>query len=200
MVHGRDVAAFEERAPGYENGWRGRLHHEIADQAVDLALTASPRPQHVLDVGCGTGYLLRRLAARVPEAAELAGIDAAPAMIETARTMATDSRIRFAAGTAEQLPYPERTFDLVISTTSFDHWADQRAGLAECFRVLEPGGHLVLIDLFSAWLLPTLLAGSRRDKARTKRRASQLLADAGFPAPQWHDLYAVIIRAAVATK
>jgi ubiquinone/menaquinone biosynthesis C-methylase UbiE len=200
MVHDRDVAAFEERAPGYENGWRGRLHHEIADQAVDLALTASPQPQHVLDVGCGTGYLLRRLAARVPEALELAGVDAAPAMIETARAMAADRRIRFAEGTAERLPYPERTFDLVVSTTSFDHWADQRAGLTECFRVLVPGGRLVLIDLFSAWLLPTLLTGGRRNKARTKRRAGRLLAEAGFSAPQWHDLYAVIIRAAVATK
>jgi ubiquinone/menaquinone biosynthesis C-methylase UbiE len=149
-------------------------------------------------VGCGTGYLLRRLAGRVPQALELAGIDAAPAMIETARAMAADSRIRFATGTAEELPYPKQMFDLVVSTTSFDHWADQRAGLAECARVLVPGGHLVLIDQFSAWLAPTLLGG-RRSKARTKRRAARLLAQAGFSSPQWHDLYAVIIRAAVAT-
>jgi ubiquinone/menaquinone biosynthesis C-methylase UbiE len=149
-------------------------------------------------VGCGTGYLLRRLAGRVPQALELAGIDAAPAMIEAARAMSADSRIRFATGTAEELPYPKRLFDLVVSTTSFDHWADQRAGLAECARVLVPGGHLVLIDLFSAWLAPTLLGG-RRNKARTKRRAARLLAQAGFSPPQWHDLYAVIIRAAVAT-
>jgi ubiquinone/menaquinone biosynthesis C-methylase UbiE len=199
VVHGRDVAAFEERASGYESGWRGRLHHDIADKAIDLALAGSARPRRVLDVGCGTGYLLRRLGPRVPEARELAGIDAAPAMIETARTMASDSRIQFATATAERLPYPQETFDLVISTTSFDHWADQRAGLAECFRVLLPGGRLVLIDLFSAWLVPTLLAG-RRGKARTKRRATRLLAEAGFPAPQWHDLYAVIIRATIATK
>jgi ubiquinone/menaquinone biosynthesis C-methylase UbiE len=199
VVHDRDVAAFSERASGYESGWRGRLHHEIADKAIDLALAGSARPHRVLDVGCGTGYLLRGLAARIPEARELAGIDAAPAMIETARTMAGDRRIRFATATAEHLPYPDETFDLVISTTSFDHWSDQRAGLAECFRVLVPGGRLVLIDLFSAWLVPTLVAG-RRGKARTKRRAARLLAEAGFPAPQWHDLYAVIIRAAMAAK
>jgi ubiquinone/menaquinone biosynthesis C-methylase UbiE len=205
VVHDRDVAAFSERAPGYESGWRGRLHHDIADRATDLALAGSSgssgsgRPHRVLDVGCGTGYLLRRLATQVPEAGELAGIDAATAMIETARTMTSDRRIQFAMATAEQLPYPQETFDLVISTTSFDHWADQRAGLAECFRVLVPGGRLVLIDLFSAWLVPTLLAG-RRDKARTKRRATRLLAEAGFPAPQWHDLYAVIIRAAIAAR
>jgi SAM-dependent methyltransferase len=61
-------------------------------------------------------------------------------------------------------PWPAATFDLVVSTTSFDHWADQQAGLAECARVLAPGGCLVLADLFSALLLPTLLAG-RRGKA-----------------------------------
>jgi ubiquinone/menaquinone biosynthesis C-methylase UbiE len=193
------MVAMSQRASGYESGWRGRLHHDIADKAIDLALAGSARPRRVLDVGCGTGYLLRRLGPRVPEARELAGIDAAPAMIETARTMASDSRIQFATATAEKLPYPQETFDLVISTTSFDHWADQRAGLAECFRVLVPGGRLVLIDLFSGWLVPTLLAG-RRGKARTKRRATRLLAEAGFPAPQWHDLYAVIIRAAIAAK
>ena len=198
MVHSRDVAAFDERAPSYETGWRGRLHHDIADRAVDLALASAPGPARVLDVGCGTGYLLRRLAGRVPQALELAGIDAAHEMIETARAMAADSRMRFATGTAEELPYPEQMFDLVVSTTSFDHWADQRAGLAECARVLVPGGHLVLIDQFSAWLAPTLLGG-RRSKARTKRRAARLLAQAGFSSPQWHDLYAVIIRAAVAT-
>ncbi len=198
MVHSRDVAAFDERAPSYETGWRGRLHHDIADRATDLALASSPRPARVLDVGCGTGYLLRRLAGRVPQALELAGLDAAPGMIERARAMAADSRMRFATGTAEALPYPDQTFDLVVSTTSFDHWADQRAGLAECARVLVPGGHLVLIDQFSAWLAPTLLGG-RRHKARTKRRAARLLAQAGFSPPQWHDLYAVIIRAAVAT-
>jgi len=198
VVHSRDVAAFDERAPSYETGWRGRLHHDIADRAVDLALASAVRPSRILDVGCGTGYLLRRLAGRVPQALELAGIDVAPAMIEAARAMAADSRIRFATGTAEELPYPEQMFDLVVSTTSFDHWADQRAGLAECARVLAPGGHLVLIDQFSAWLVPTLLGG-RRSKARTKRRAARLLVQAGFSSPQWHDLYAVIIRAAVAT-
>jgi ubiquinone/menaquinone biosynthesis C-methylase UbiE len=87
----------------------------------------------------------------------------------------------------------------VVSTTSFDHWADQRAGLAECARVLAPGGCLVLADLFSALLLPTLLAG-RRGKARTRRRAARLLTAAGLHAPRWRRLYAVIIQAVAATK
>jgi ubiquinone/menaquinone biosynthesis C-methylase UbiE len=146
----------------------------------------------------GTGYLLGRLAARAPQAEVLTGIDAAPAMIEVARAAAADDRLRFVVGTAGRLPWPAATFDLVVSTTSFDHWADQPAGLAECARVLAPDGWLVLADLFSA-LLPTLLAG-RRGKARTRRRAAHLLTAAGLRSPQWHRLYAVIIQAVTATK
>ena len=165
MARDRDVAAFGERAQGYDEGWRGELHHQIADRTAELALSCVPAPRRILDVGCGTGYLLGRLAARAPQAEALAGIDAAPAMIGVATGAATDSRLRFVAGAAERLPWPAGTFDLVVSTTSFDHWADQRAGLAQCARVLAPGGCLILADLFSALLLPTLLAGRRARRA-----------------------------------
>lgn len=155
-------------------------------------------PRRVLDVGCGTGYLLRLLAGRCPQATELAGVDPAPSMIEAADQATDDRRLRFTVGAAERLPYPDGAFDLVISTTSFDHWADQRAALVECARVLAPGGHLVLADLFSPLLVPTLLAG-HRGKARTRRRASQLLSATGFQDLAWHDLYALIIKAVTAT-
>ena len=194
----RDVAAFDDRAPGYEQGWRGRMHHDIAGQAAELAVSVQSAPRRVLDVGCGTGYLLRLLAERYPLATELAGIDAASSMIEAAERAADDQRMRFTVGVAEQLPFPDGAFDLVVSTTSFDHWADQQAGLGECARVLAPGGHLMLADVFSPLLLPSLLAG-RRGKARTQRRASELLGAAGFRGLAWHDLYALIIKAVTAT-
>jgi ubiquinone/menaquinone biosynthesis C-methylase UbiE len=195
----RDIAAFEERAASYEQGWLGRLHHEIADRAAALAASvcAAP-PRQLLDVGCGTGYLLRLLAEQWPQASELAGIDASPAMIDAATRAAGDQRLRFCVGTAERLPYPDGSFGLVVSTTSFDHWSDQQAGLRECARVLTPGGSLVLADQFSRWLIPTL-AGGRRRKARTPARAGKLLAAAGFTSATWHDLYAVIIKAVTAT-
>ena len=85
----RDLAAFEDRAPKYDSGWLGKMHHEIADRTTTLALQAVPSPQRILDVGCGTGYLLRQLAERAPEAIELAGIDPAPAMIDTASNAST---------------------------------------------------------------------------------------------------------------
>lgn len=194
----RDLAAFNDRAPEYDRGWRGRLHHEISDRTADLAAAAVASPGSVLDVGCGTGHLLRTLARRFPGAQRLCGIDAAPQMIATASAFGGDDRLSFAVGVAERLGFPDGTFDLVVSTTSFDHWTDQRAGLAECARVLRAGGQLVLVDQFSWWLLPTI-ATSRRGKARTRGRATVLLRQAGFASPRWHRLYAVIINAVTAT-
>ena len=194
----RDLEAFDGRATRYERGWLGRLHHEISDRTADLAVSTCPHPLRLLDVGCGTGYLLGSLASRCPDASELVGIDPAPSMIEVATAAARDKRLIFSVGVAERLPYPDDNFDLVVSTTSFDHWSDQQAGLRECARVLRPGGRLVLVDQFSLWLAPTLLVG-RRGKARTKRRATQLLRSVGFQSPEWHDLYAVIIKAVTAT-
>src|SRR5258708_3128171 len=198
MSRDRDVQAFHDRSLGYETGFRGQLHAEILTRSLELALLRCPAPARVLDVGCGTGLLLRDLARRLPGAACLAGVDAAAGMIEQARAKAGDPRLRFEQGTAERLPFPDAAFDLVISTTSFDHWTDQRAGLAECHRVLAPRGFFVLTDQCSNWLLPTLV-GSRRDRARTPLRATRLLAAAGFRSLAWHRLYAGVIRTVTAS-
>jgi ubiquinone/menaquinone biosynthesis C-methylase UbiE len=204
VTYDRNVRAFDERAESYERGWRGQLHRDLADRAVRIALAVAPAPERVLDVGSGTGYALRQLAAARPGARELTGVDPAPAMVRVATEASLadgdgDGRVRFIQGTAEQLPLPNASVDLVISTTSFDHWADQGTGLAECARVLVPGGHLVLSDLFSVWLWPTL-AGSRRDRARTRGRASRLITAAGLRDPRWHRLADVIVATVTATK
>jgi SAM-dependent methyltransferase len=195
----RDVKAFHDRANHYEEGWRGRMHREIAIRSADVALSSNHIPRCVLDLGCGTGLLLRLLADRLPEAETLFGIDAAAGMIAAAKSVAKDDRLRFSQGVAESLPYPDASFDLVISTTSFDHWEDQGAGLCEAARVLAQDGHFVLTDLFSMLLVPTMLLG-HRDRARTRRRAERLLRAAGFRTVEWHSRYRLIIGSVVATK
>jgi ubiquinone/menaquinone biosynthesis C-methylase UbiE len=193
----RDVAAFDSRALSYEEGWLGRLHREIADRAIEVALAARPSPRRVLDVGCGSGYLLRTLANQCGSAERFTGVDPSDAMIVVASAHSNDPRVGFETGMAERLRFDDATFDLIVSTTSFDHWVDQFAGLKECARVLETGGRFVLMDLFSAWLTPTLVA--RRHKARTKHRAERVLLAAGFRSPTWHRGTAVIINAVTAT-
>lgn len=86
----------------------------------------------------------------------------------------------------------------MVTATSFDHWEGQSAGLDECARVLASSGQLVLTDLFSPLLVPTLLAG--RDRARTKHRTETLLKAGGFRTMAWHSLYSLIIGTVVASK
>jgi ubiquinone/menaquinone biosynthesis C-methylase UbiE len=199
MPHDRDVQAFDERAVSYESGRHGQLHQEISDRVVELALSRVPAARRVLDVGCGTGYVLRQFAARLPSAGEFLGVDPAPKMIEVARAASSDERLNFMRGTAELLPAGESAYDLVVSTTSFDHWTDQAAGIRECARALAPGGTLVLTDQFSNLLWPTML-GSRRGKARTRSRVTRLITAAGLRDAQWHPCYAVIIQSVTAVK
>ncbi len=199
MPYDRDVRAFHDRALGYEAGYRGRMHRDIAARTVEVALKVDPQPRRVLDVGCGTGLLLRLLAERRPDIEQLTGIDAAEGMISVANATEHGSRISFVTGVAEELPYPDGSFDLVVSTTSFDHWQHQQAGLTQCSRVLAPGGRFVLSDLFSLWLTPTLIRG-HRGRARTRCRVETVLKDAGIAAIEWHNQYALIINTVVATK
>lgn len=194
----RDVAAYDHRAPRYEHGWLGRLHQDIAERTASLAQATDSAPRRVLDVGCGTGYLLRLLAARYRQGTALDGIDPAPNMVATASAADPDGRITFLVGVAEHLPYLDGAFDLVVATTSFDHWTDQQAGLLECARVLGRDGHLVLVDQVSPWLLPTLV-GTRSGKARTRARVNSLLAAAGFKSVTWHPTYAAIIGSVTAS-
>ena len=194
MPPDRDVGQFDERAHDYDTGWRATLHRRIVTNTVRIALALGPVPRRVLDVGCGTGILLEEMRRLVPPDTELVGIDAAPNMIEVARSRASDGRPEFHLGVAEKLPFPDSHFDLIVSTTSFDHWEDQQQGLNECARVLESSGTAVIADQFSNLLLGTLVL-SRRGKARTKPRAERLLRSAGFTTIEWHDVYTVLIKA-----
>jgi len=178
----RDVDAFDHRADGYDQGLLGSWHRTIAQRTAAIALTAVPAPRGVLDVGCGTGVLLELLAVRLPEA-RLAGVDPAARMVARSRErLVRYPHVAVTAGSAEHLPFEDGSFDLVVCTTAFDHWSDQPAGLRECARVLRTDGRLVLSDLFAAWLW-------RPRRARTKRRASQLVAQAGFRRLDWHRVY-----------
>jgi ubiquinone/menaquinone biosynthesis C-methylase UbiE len=71
-------------------------------------------PRRVLDVGCGSGELLRLLATIFPAASELRGVDPAPSMTAVAMAAAHDQRLSFDTAAAERLPYPDGHFDLVV--------------------------------------------------------------------------------------
>jgi ubiquinone/menaquinone biosynthesis C-methylase UbiE len=101
-------------------------------------------PQSILDVGCGTGKLLAKAAACWPKA-HITGVDPAPAMVDVARQRLPAAT--FYVGSAEALPLPDSAVDVVLSTISYHHWADQAAGIRDVGRVLKPGGRFFLADM-----------------------------------------------------
>jgi ubiquinone/menaquinone biosynthesis C-methylase UbiE len=104
----------------------------------------------VLDVGCGTGTLALEAARRVGRVGRVAGVDPGAEQIARARAKAARRHvsIEFQTGVIEQLPFPDQTFDVVLSTLMMHHLPAslKRQGLAEIARVLKPGGRLVIAD------------------------------------------------------
>ena len=100
---------------------------------------------NVLDVGCGSGWLSRRISKRVPEGRAV-GMDISDEMVRIARRNGLDhDNILFVTGEAAEIPWEPNFFHHAISVESAYYWLDPAAGLKEIHRVLRPGG--------SAWIL-----------------------------------------------
>ncbi len=111
---------------------------------------ADIRPgQRVLDLGCGTGNLALRLHELCPEA-EIVGLDPDPKALERARAKAAraGATIEWQQGSADALPFPDASFDRVISSLVFHHLPPDvvRATVPELRRVLAPGGSVWVLD------------------------------------------------------
>jgi ubiquinone/menaquinone biosynthesis C-methylase UbiE len=114
----------------------------------------------VLDLGCGTGVLCRMIADRLSSSAGglAVGIDAAGKMIQMARKKRENSACSFEAMAAEKLAFSDQYFDAVVSSLFFHHvQLDLKAqALSEAYRVLKPGGKLVIADMH----IPTTWMGA----------------------------------------
>jgi ubiquinone/menaquinone biosynthesis C-methylase UbiE len=147
MRHPRDINEldhFNHWSATYERSLAQWFFFDRVHRGVLARLPAGFRPTRILDIGCGTGRLLRRLQARWPLAV-LFGVDLAEGMVAQARRQLPAATIHQAP--AEHLPLSDGSVDLVTSTVSFHHWSDQAGGVAEALRVLRPGGLFILADM-----------------------------------------------------
>jgi len=117
---------------------------EWLDEAVELA---QPRiGDRVLDVATGTGNTALALA---PHVAHASGLDLTEEMLVQARKVAAErgiSNVDWALGDAEELPFPDASFEIWIARAAPHHFHHLDRALAEAFRVLKPGGKAVVID------------------------------------------------------
>ncbi|MEV6771548.1 methyltransferase domain-containing protein [Nocardia sp. NPDC051030] len=115
----------------------------------DLARASGARPgDQVIDIGCGPGKLARVLAEQVGAQGRVLGIDPSEPMVEYA-TAHSPKNCSFELGAAQSLAQPDASFDVVTSTFAMHHIpeAERDTALAAMFRVLRPGGRLLLADI-----------------------------------------------------
>jgi len=123
--------------------------YDLENQAIDPDGTlldamrdiASWAGRSMLDLGCGTGYWLDGYA---DEAAEVTGVEPDPDLRDRARSRHPDARVL--AGSAEHLPLPDNSVEVVHARFAYFFPPGCDAGLAEALRVLRPGGRLVVVD------------------------------------------------------
>jgi ubiquinone/menaquinone biosynthesis C-methylase UbiE len=122
-----------------------RLYQRVIEDMVPLQLAVA----QVLDAGTGPGTLARNISRHFPQL-RVYGIDLSADMIRLARHHAqrerVQERVQFDIGDVAHLPYPDNSFDLVVSTISLHHWREPVQPLQELYRVLRPGGRLWIYD------------------------------------------------------
>ncbi|WP_439887922.1 class I SAM-dependent methyltransferase [Pseudomonas sp. MBLB4123] len=140
----------------HEQPWDERTAHWYASQYGDWPTTWMPieaerwrAEESVLDIGCGTGSSLRHLLAHCPDG-RLVGIEPSAAMLAIARRQTRQAglaeRIEFHCSPVEVLPLADASMDSVLAFSSYHHWQDVALGLGEVYRVLKPGGRLLLSE------------------------------------------------------
>jgi ubiquinone/menaquinone biosynthesis C-methylase UbiE len=115
----------------------------LEDYLADLPLRDGAR---VLEVGCGTGVVARRIAARAG-VGEVVGLDPSPLFIERAGRIAEGiANLSYVVGRGDALPFADGAFDAVLFHTVLSHIPDAGAALAEAARVTAAGGALAVFD------------------------------------------------------
>jgi ubiquinone/menaquinone biosynthesis C-methylase UbiE len=133
-----------------ENYERHLVPSIFAPWAEEVVEVAGVRPgQRVLDIACGTGVVARTAARRPGSGGNVTGLDLSAPMLDVARSAAAaeGATIGWREGSALQLPFADQAFDIAFCQQGLQFFPDRPAAMREMYRVLAPGGKLVL----SAW-------------------------------------------------
>ncbi len=123
-------------------------HHDLVQRFADAV--PADAGSVILDVACGPGIITAALA---PRARKVVAFDLTPEMLTKARQRCTEAgltNVSFREGSATDLPYPDASFDAVVTRLSIHHFQLPQRPIAEMARVLKPGGTLVVADVVSS--------------------------------------------------
>ena len=176
---------FDAQAPEYDQRDTVYYSREGKISCRDIAaILKDTAYADLLDVGCGTGFLLDLLAKQ--QAAHYAGLDLSPEMIRIARQKDIPGA-ELTEGSADRLPFPDESFDIVTCSQSFHHYPYPEKAMAEAFRVLRKGGLYILSDTgvggLGGWIDNHLLFPLSRsgDCHTTNRKGiARMMEQAGF--------------------
>lgn len=148
--------AFSRAAQTYDA--HAALQRCVGDRVNQLLSESSQPVTHLLDVGCGTGYIARHWH---HAGAEVTALDLSEAMLAKARS--ADSAQIYVRGDAEQLPFADQQFDFCSSNLALQWCADLRMPLKEMYRILAPKGQCVFTTLISGSLRELVEAWAQVD-------------------------------------
>ena len=135
-------AAFSGSVPRYYDQYMRDLLFD--PYAADLVLRIPIRDGlRILEVACGTGILTRRLLEALPDDAEVIATDLNQAMVDYARGAVGEEGVTWQVADAQDLPFPDESFDVVLCAFGFMFLPDKAQGFGEVRRVLKPGGLLL---------------------------------------------------------
>jgi ubiquinone/menaquinone biosynthesis C-methylase UbiE len=119
----------------------------VAQRYHTLKAVELKEGEHVLDIGSGPGLLAHDMAVAVGQNGRLCGIDISEDMLAMSRTRCSEQPwTEFRKADATKLPYPDDSFDAAVSTQVYEYVADIRTALVELYRVVRPGGRVVILD------------------------------------------------------
>lgn len=152
---------YDDFSDRYERGRDSGYHRMIDDLEFEVAAPFAEGAR-VLELGCGTGLILERIAAIANEAI---GVDFSERMAQRARERGLEVRL----GSLSELPFADEQFDLTCGFKVLPHVSDIDAAIREATRVTRPGGHL-LLEFYNPWSVRHLVKRIARPAPISERR------------------------------